>query len=150
MSLFNTLNKIENNLILKKILKNIKYNKINRLIKNKTILNTGSIVFIQMIYNLNNKVYKETFTGLCISSNYKTINVLSIISKVLVTKLIPVKNNLLKKFYVINYSFQFIKKYNIYKKSKLNYIYKFKSKKISRTFKRLLKRFSVQPTLKIK
>ena len=57
MSLFNTLNKIENNLILKKILKNIKYNKINRLIKNKTILNTGSIVFIQMIYNLNNKVY---------------------------------------------------------------------------------------------
>jgi hypothetical protein len=52
MSLFNTLNKIENNLILKKILKNIKYNKINRLIKNKTTLNNLVILFLTFFFNI--------------------------------------------------------------------------------------------------
>lgn len=94
-----------------------------------------------MVYKLNNKLYKEVFTGLCISSNHKIINIISIVQKVLITKLVLVKINLLKKIYIINYSTQFIRKFSIYKKARLYYIYKFKSKKMTRTYKHLLKRF---------
>ena len=95
MSVFNNTIKLENNLILNKWIKKIK--KKSYLFKlDNDLIKSGYIISLRINYKLNDEIFKEILTGLCLSfNNYKMkfqASIKEIFQDTMNIQLKPIKN----------------------------------------------------------